>query len=89
VQELLKNHDEVVKAKYVNDFKKCEVLSENILRRCHDFTKIKLIYIESLLKNCRINEGIIFLKSKVTEDERNKYEEFHYYQALSMYYDGK
>ena len=89
VQDLIKDHDELMKSKYNNDYKKSEILSENILRRCNDFTKIKLIYIECLLKNCRINEGILFLKSRVTEEERNKHEEFHYFQALSMYYDGK
>lgn len=85
----MKNHEDIVKAKYVNDYKKCEGLGESILAKCIDFTKVKLIYIESLLKNCKIAEGIQFLKSRVTEDERAKNEEFNYFQALSMYYDGK
>ena len=29
------------------------------------------------------------LQRRVTEDERAKNEEFNYFQALSMYYDGK
>jgi hypothetical protein len=89
VQVLLKNNEELMKAKYSNDFKKCEPLAECILNKCLDYTKVKLIYIETLLKNCKIIEAINFLKSKVTEDEKNKNEDFYYFQAMSMYYDGK
>lgn len=64
-------------------------MGDIVLSKCTDFTKVKLIYIESLLKNCKVIEGIHFLKTRVTEEERLNNEEFYYFQALSMYYDGK
>lgn len=85
----MKSNDELMKAKYANDYKKSEPLAESILQKCADYTKAKLIYVECLLKNCKIIEAINFLKNRVTEEEKHKHEEFCYFQALSMYYDGK
>ena len=66
-----------------------ELLGETILAKCADFTKVKLLYVESLLKNCKITEAISFLKNKVTDDEKIKNEEFIHQNALALYQDGK
>jgi DnaJ homolog subfamily C member 7 len=59
-----------------------------LIKDCTEFTQLKIIYVESLLNNCKINEAIDFLINKLTNDEKNN-DEFEYLLALAFYYDGK
>jgi len=86
---LIKMNDDLNKAKFIKDYKKCEPLAREIISRCSNFTSIKLIFAESLLHNCKIEEAIIFLRTKVTSEEKSSNIEFEYLMALGLYYDAK
>lgn len=71
------------------DFKSCETLSEGLVQKCTEFTKIKLIYVESLIYNTKVNEALNYLSSKVNESEKQSNIMFNYFMGLAFYYDGK
>src|SRR5690349_914251 len=70
------------------DFEKCEEISKKLLDHCPESSHTKLFYVESLLKNLKINQAISFLTNKLNDDEK-KNEEFEYLLALALYYDTK
>lgn len=70
------------------DFEKAEELSKKLLESCPESSHAKLVHIESLLKNLKINQALSFLNSKLNEEEKNK-DEFDYLIVLAFYYDGK
>jgi DnaJ family protein C protein 7 len=70
------------------DYSKLETACSNLLAKCKDFSSLKLIYIQTLLNNCKPQEAIAFLNSKLNEVEKTN-EEFEYLTVLSLYYDGR
>ena len=70
------------------DYSKLETACSNLLAKCKDFSSLKLIYIQTLLNNCKPQEAITFLNSKLNEEEKTN-EEFEYLTVLSLYYDGR
>lgn len=67
---------------------KCEIQALEILKYCDSYFDVKLIYIESLLKQGKLTEGSLYIKDKLTEMEK-KNEYVLYLTALSFYYLGK
>jgi hypothetical protein len=88
IRELIVDYEELNKAKFTKDYKKCETLSYKLLQKCTDNQSIKLIYIESSLNNCKIQQALDFLKNKLSDDEKRN-EEFEYLLCNAYYYDGK
>jgi len=81
-EELEKNYQN-------KDYKASETIGNDILLKSPDFTKVKFILVESMLNICKIPETIAFITQKVSSEEKNQTDEFNYYLALAMYYDGK
>lgn len=67
---------------------KCEIQANELLKYCDSYFEIKLIYIESLLKQGKIVQGSEYIKDKLSENEK-KNEYVIYLSALSLYYSGK
>ena len=88
VRDLITARDELNKSRFIYDYKTSEVLGEKLLQKCSEDSKIKLIYLESLLQNCKPEKALSFIKNKVTDEEMRK-EEFHYLQCQAYYHDGK
>jgi tetratricopeptide (TPR) repeat protein len=87
IRDLIKSYEELKKAKFTLDYKKSEVLAEKLLKHV-DTTELKLIYIDSLLQNCKVDVAIRFLKEKLNQQEK-KMDDFEYLLSLAYYYDGK
>ena len=87
-RDLIAKTELLHKNKFVYDYKACESLAEEILQKCTEATNIKLIYLESLLQNCKAGEALAFIKSKST-DEEIKREDFQYLMCQAYYQDGK
>ena len=88
VRNLITARDELNKAKFTLDYKTSETLAEKILQKCSEATNVKLIYIECLLHNCKAQQALTFIKTKVNDDERKK-EEFQFLLCQAYYHDGK
>jgi tetratricopeptide (TPR) repeat protein len=88
IRELITTQDELKKAKFILDYKKCEQLAEKLINSLVDTTSNKLIYVESLLNNCKVSDAINFLRHKLNDQEK-KMDEFEYLLSLAYYYDGK
>ena len=71
------------------EYKGCENIGNDILLKSPDFTKIKIIIIQSMLNNVKIADAMAFINSKVSNEEKDNSDEFNYYLALACYYDGK
>ena len=89
ITNLIKSNDDLNKAKFIKDYKKCEPLAREVNSKCPNFTSVKLLFVESLLKNGKVDEAIIFLRTKVTSEEKLANIEFDYLMALALYYDAK
>ena len=88
VKEHIKNYETLIEVKGKEDWKRCEELCDKLLKEITDFTALKIIYVEILLENVKIQEALNFIISKLTTEERSS-EEFEYLTALALYYDGK
>jgi len=88
VRELINSHKDLNKAKFLYDWKKCEILGEKLLSKCTEDYKIKLIYMESLINNCKPQAALTYFKEKIhSEDSRN--EKIQYLVCQAYYQDGK
>lgn len=88
VRDLISSNEQMNKSKFIYDYKKCEPLAKKLLEYCSEASHIKLIYLESLLQNCKPEQALSFYKHKVNDDE-NKKEEFQYILSQTYYQDGK
>jgi len=89
ITKLIKANDDLNKAKFIKDYKKMEPLAREVIEKCPNFTSVKILFVESLLHNCKIEEAIIFLRTKITSEEKLANLEFDYLMALGLYYDAK
>jgi hypothetical protein len=71
------------------DYAKSIDVAAKILGLAPDFTHVKLIYIESLLQEVRLEEAEKFLLNKISADERSQNEDFDYLLAKTYYFEGK
>lgn len=88
VKEHNKNFNLLSEAKERGNWTRCEELCDKLIKECPEFTNLKLIYVDTLLKNAKISQAIDFLINKVSADEKAN-EEFEYLLVLAFYYDGK
>ena len=88
VRNLKEIYSELNKAKFILDYKKSEALSEKLLEYSKESAKIKSIYLDSLLQNCKPIIALDFMKKNLSDEEKRK-EEFEYFLCLAYYYDGK
>jgi tetratricopeptide (TPR) repeat protein len=88
VKYLKEMYSDLNKAKFILDYKKSEFLSEKLLEKCKECTKLKSIYVESLLHNCKATQALDYMKKNLTDEEKRK-EEFEYFLCLAYSYDGK
>jgi DnaJ family protein C protein 7 len=88
VKTHISDWDSLQESKKKEDWKKCEEICEKLLKDCPDYSQLKLIHVQSLLNNVKIQQAIEFLLSKVTAEEKSN-EEFDYLLVLAFYYDGK
>jgi DnaJ family protein C protein 7 len=88
VKEHIKNYESLIEFKGKEDWKRCEELCDKLQKEITDFTTLKIIYVETLLENVKIQEALTYISSKVTAEERCN-EEFEYLTVLALYYDGK
>jgi tetratricopeptide (TPR) repeat protein len=88
IRDLIHTHEELKKAKFRLDYKEAELLADKLLKTNVETSDIKMIYIESLLQNCKVEEALKYIKRKLTDDEK-KMEDFEYLLSLAYYYDGK
>ncbi len=88
VRQLVQNKDEMKKAKFLYDYKTAEKLAEFILKKCPEDTSVKLIYLESLVQNCKAQEALNFVKFKLNDLEL-KNEEFQFLHCQAYFHDGK
>lgn len=88
VRNLKEVYNDLNKAKFVLDYKKSETLAGKLLEFSKESTKIKSIYLDSLLHNCKPLIALDFMKKNLSDEEKRK-EEFEYFLCLSYYYDGK
>jgi len=70
------------------NYKKAEELLNSLLEKCAEYTEIKKLYIESLLQNNKPKEVLAFISQKLNDEEK-MIEEFDYYTAKAMYFNGE
>lgn len=87
-KKLIKNFEILQEARAKEDWKRCEEVSQPLIKECTEFSNLKIIYVEALLSNVKLQEAIDFLINKVNQDEKSN-EEFDYLLAKAFYYDGK
>ena len=88
IKEYIRNYESLNDAKAREDWSRCLELCDKLLKEITDFTTLKIIYVETLLENVKIQEALNFIMTKLTPEERSS-EEFEYLTALTLYYDGK
>jgi DnaJ family protein C protein 7 len=88
IKEYIRNYESLNDAKAREDWSRCLELCDKLLKEITDFTTLKIIYVETLLENVKIQEALDFIMTKLTPEERSS-EEFEYLTALTLYYDGK
>jgi|LauGreDrversion4_2_1035121.scaffolds.fasta_scaffold510224_2 hypothetical protein len=81
LEELIKNYNN-------KEYKVTENMGNDILVKSPDFTRVKIIVIESLLNNTKVPEAMSFITSKVSNEEKNLNDEFNYYLAFACYLDS-
>lgn len=86
---LIKEKDRLDEYYQKKQFDKVEEVSEKILKDSPEFTTIKIYYITALLANCKLEKAEQFLKGKVLQDEKQKYEDLEFLEARLNYYQGK
>lgn len=89
VKTLLHDSDRVHEFWNNGDYKRCEEISEKILKEASEYTTIKYIYVKSLLANVKLDEAEEFLNKKVTAEEKVHNEDFEYLTVQASYYQGK
>jgi tetratricopeptide (TPR) repeat protein len=89
VNNLIKEKDRLDEHCQKKNYDKVEEISEKILKDAPEFTTIKVIYLTALLANCKLDKAGQFLKNKVHQDEKEKYEELEFIEAQFNYYQGK
>lgn len=88
VFEMIKNVDLMRSNKNKGEYKEVVENCEKVLKYITEVKQFKVIYVEALLKVCKITEAMKFIKHKLSESERNE-EEFQYLYCLACYYDGQ
>jgi DnaJ family protein C protein 7 len=88
VKEHINNYESLIEFKGKEDWKRCEELCDKLNKEITDFTALKVIYVETLLENVKIQEALYFIVNKLTPEEKSS-EEFEYLTCLALYYDGK
>jgi DnaJ family protein C protein 7 len=88
VKEYIRNYESLNDAKGREDWNRCEELCDKLLKEITDFSALKVIYVETLLENVKIQEALIFITNKLTPEEISS-EEIEYLTTLALYYDGK
>ena len=88
INSLIKEFEEMNRFKTQKNYKMAEPLAANLVKKLNMHTPTKIVYVESLLNNCKIKEASDFLKNGVSDDEK-RMEEFMYLKCLCTYYDGK
>jgi len=86
---LIMKYEDFEKSFANKDYKTAETMGNDILLRSPDFVRVKLLVIESMINNVKIPEAMSFITSKVSSEEKSQTDEFNYFLALAMYYDGK
>jgi len=88
INSLIKEFEEMNRFKTQKNFKMVEQLAANLVQKLNMHTPTKIVYVESLLSNCKIHDASDFMKKGISDDEK-RMEEFMYLKCLSTYYDGK
>lgn len=88
INSLIKEYEDMNRYKTQKNYKNVELLAANLVKKLTSHSHTKMVYIESLLYNCRIKEANDFLKNNITDDEKRN-EDFMYLKCLCNYYDGK
>jgi len=81
LEELMKNYNN-------KEYKVSENMGNDILVKSPDFTRVKIIVIESLLNNTKVPEAMSFITTKVSNEEKNLNDEFNYYLGYACYLDS-
>jgi DnaJ homolog subfamily C member 7 len=87
-RKLITNFEILHEARAKEDWKRCEEVAQPLIKECTEFSNLKIIYVEALLNNVKLQEAIDFLINKVSQDEKSN-EEFDFLLAKAFYYDGK
>jgi tetratricopeptide (TPR) repeat protein len=88
VRDLIISNEELNKAKFIYDYKKCEPLAQKLVSKCTEANHIKLIYLECLIQNCKPQEALTFFKEKINLEDSRK-PEYQYLLCQAYYQDGK
>jgi hypothetical protein len=81
LEELMKNYNN-------KEYKVSENMGNDILAKSPDFTRVKIIVIESLINNAKAPEAMSFITTKVSNEEKNANDDFNYYLAYACYLDS-
>lgn len=88
INSLIKEFEEMNRLKTQKNYKLLEPIAANLVKKLTMHSPTKIVYVESLLNNCKIKEASDFLKNGISDDEK-RMEEFMYLKCLCHYYDGK
>lgn len=89
VKKLLEQNDNLNDHWSKKNLSRSEEIAEAILKEAPEFTSVKLIYLESLLNNVKLDEAENFLIKRVNDEEKAIYEDFNFLLAVTYYYQGK
>ncbi len=88
INKLIASYEKINEKKKDGRWEDVETLCNQLLIDAPSFGTLKQIYIESLLENCKFQDAINYINSKVTSDEKNKDHEFLYLLAKAYYFKG-
>ena len=89
VKRLIQDYDSINEYEKKEKWERVEEICSRLIKESSEFTELKLKYIKCLIENVKLLEAITYIQNNVKGEEKIKYEEFDYYAALALYYDGQ
>ena len=88
IKKLVENYNQIEEKKKELKFDDVEELSKKLLTDAPAFPALRIIYLESLLENCKFKDCINYINSKISSTEKEKEPEYEYLLTKAYYFKG-
>ena len=87
IKKLVESYNQIEEKKKELKFEDVEELSQKLLVDAPAFSSLRIIYLESLLENCKFKNCIDYINSKISPHDKEK-AEYEYLLAKAYYFKG-
>jgi DnaJ family protein C protein 7 len=88
IKKLVESYNQIEEKKKELKFDDVEELSKKLLTDAPAFPALRIIYLESLLENCKFKDCINYINSKISSNEKEKEPEYEYLLSKAYYFKG-